>query len=255
MKYLPILLILLVGSSCKPTNYYSKKNLDRLFFKIEQKETKQPEWLTKYIFVTLKTKIDFDQELKKYDTSKTIDYVLFYENCTSKINGYFYHGNSDSSAMLKFAIETANKWQEFRYPYLAIVNDTLDITHYNYLEVRDMLYYINKDSIFTRGLCTPSLGSRVAGLFDTEAHIFVVDSINRNLTLLDGPIWPRTANRSVRWKGEIKKVVFKGYPFEKPNANKNMPLMHWHPFRRWKAHLDSINAGLIPPDVYVNSPK
>jgi hypothetical protein len=234
--------------------------VDKLLGAIEYKETRHPSWLHKNYFVTVE-KVFYQNPANnkgEYPYYYFLRYFVFYENNTYDAMALEpFHVAALDDSLLKSVISNIQPRYADEANDIVCNNDTLlSIDEFNVC--KGGVFFLLGDTIITSHLIQGGLSSNISKEIGLNYRRLVLDTTSRTINLKvlpDGYYWSPRLNKVNRPIKLEKFGPYKAYPAKIPPFNPYVPLNYWQPFRRWKAHLDSINAGLIPPDVYVNRPK
>ena len=234
-------------------NYYLPASIDNLLLKIDVPESPHPSWLSEHCY---------------YHVEKVTNSIRPEEPPYFVVDAYVFYAN--------------NTWSGTMFSLFGDVNDRvirdslsnkIDLMHivppilngqFPYPLVRDTLFIANRDvygleTYFFRNnaiIANSESGATTIGNFTKvvypDMYRFIVDTLNKTLFLKKPHYWVTGKSfATIRDTTTRVEGPYLPFPVKLPPFNKARPVNYWHPFRKWKARLDSINAGLRPPEVYV----
>ncbi len=235
---------------CEREIYYAQ--IDRFFLKLERQETVHPNWLHNSCFIMV--------DAPRRDSLRincpvlyTTSILVFYPNNTFERYGFIHYcGETLPDKILHDSIDVFLSKRTRFAPHFKLDPDTLMKVSTGYLQSGG-IYYVNHDTIICSQLERGDLIGRIIGEGGFDRRLLKIDTVNKSIfiSIPDMSYQALSYNR-IKSTGQTRFVgPFKPYIATIPPFNVNQAINYWHPFRKWKARLDSINAGLRPPEVYV----
>ena len=110
------------------------------------------------------------------------------------------------------------------------------------------IYVVHNDTIKTHSYGAYGSSPLFSGDYPITGGVLSINHKEKSIEQVKFGIYPKTVAQNIAWGQNPERRKFKGYPVTFPDSLPPLPLSQWPPFRRWKARLDSINAGLRPPE-------
>ncbi len=234
-------------------NYYLPASLDNLLLKIDVPESPHPSWLSEncYYHVEKITNSIRPEEPPYY----FIKAFVFYPNNTWGGTLFTLFGSVDDQRVRDTLSKKINHIlartpiPNSVYPH-PLVNDSFYIVKGDYVDFKT--YHFRDNIIITNSRDAGSTIGNFSPVIYSDQQKFIVDTANRVLYMkvssfyISGKSYGTIHDPTTQTEGP-----YLPFPVKLPPYDKSSPVNYWHPFRKWKARLDSINAGLHPPEVYV----
>ncbi len=234
-------------------NYYLPASLDNLLLKIDVPESPHPSWLSENCWYHVeKVTNSIRPEEPPYFV---VDAYIFYSNNTWGGTWFTLFGSVDdqrvrdtlSIKINQILARTPIPNSGYSHP---LVNDTFHIVKRDYVDFNT--YHFRANTIITNSRDAGSTIGNFSRVIYSDQEKFIVDTVYRVL-YMKVPRYYIGGNSfgTIHDPTTKKEGPYLPFPVKLPPYDKSDPVNYWHPFRKWKARLDSINAGLRPPEVYV----
>ena len=232
-------------------NYYLPASLDNLLLKIDVPESPHPSWLSENYFIKIE-----QREVPNFGPYYLCYGYCFYSNNTysgffRRFRGKYTREALQDSLKVIFLNDPLSVYvpTEF-YPHY-IVNDTLKLIKRYQM---DFNKYFFRDNVIVTNF-EDGAGTTIGNftpVVSSYRYRFIVDTVNKTLYFKE-PHYRVTGKSFATINDPTTKTEgpYLPFPVKLPPYDKSDPINYWHPFRKWKARLDSINAGQRPPEVYV----
>jgi hypothetical protein len=188
--------------------------------------------------------------------------VIFFDNRTAREWSALSHNRLDRRGLDSLLNNFFSKTKKLP-DYFKVMNDTLLTTsafaHYD----MGPISFMTHDTITISSLDHASSSFNLFSWYVAFDSQYRIDTIEKKLYRLEpigyyknfhykvinsDSVYKRSTSQ-LPLKSTSGKLVYDFYPYKIPAYERRTHINYWHPFKVWSAHLDSINAGLIPPDV------
>jgi hypothetical protein len=229
---------------------------------IDVPETKRPSFLSQGVFVNQSLFYYTHNEVYPYPSVWNIELVIFYGNRTARewsfLSQHKLNAQGLDSLLDNYFLEAEKVSDNFK-----VMNDTLLINSaFEYYRMGPISFMTN-DTITISSISQDGTSFNLSSWFVAFDSQYRIDTIEKKLYRLEpigyyknfhykvinsDSVYKRSTSQ-LPLKSTSGKLVYDFYPYKIPAYERRTHINYWHPFKVWSAHLDSINAGLIPPDV------
>ncbi len=262
MRALIIILIVLVG--CKAPNFYRLGIKQYLLPIIDVPESRRHSFLSQGVFInqTFRTKNEFGPIPPIWE----IEMVIFYKNRTARewycLSQRRLDGRGLDSLLSNYFSQVDKLPQ-----YYKVKNDTLLTTSAFAHYIMGPISFLTNDTISISSVYHASSSFNIGQWYEFVNSQYKIDTLEKKAYLLnpidyyksfrnlvvasDSVVLNKRSTSQLPLRSKSGKLVYDFHPYKIPPYEKSSYINYWHPFKAWSARLDSINAGLRPPEVYV----